>query len=148
MASLPDGAAGVTTIYRARARSRGKHWTGCHRIRAQLLYQPIVVPTLIAAANVASCTSAGAEDDFAGLVDIGRGRSLYLDCQGSGSSTVFIIPGTGSYAEVWDVVVRSGDPIRSSPYDVIGQAKLPLPCRLSCRLTLVRVGQDRCEFAL
>jgi pimeloyl-ACP methyl ester carboxylesterase len=37
---------------------------------------------------------------------------------------VFIIPGKGSYAEVWNVVVPADDPIRSSPYDVIGQAQL------------------------
>ena len=49
---------------------------------------------------------------------------LYLDCQGSGSPTVFIIPGKGSYAEVWNVVVPADDPIRSSPYDMIGEADL------------------------
>jgi pimeloyl-ACP methyl ester carboxylesterase len=63
-------------------------------------------------------------DDVAGLVDIGEGRQLYLDCQGSGSPTVFIIPGLGSYAEVWNVVVPPNDPIRTSPYDLIAQARL------------------------
>ena len=37
---------------------------------------------------------------------------------------VFIIPGKGSYAEVWNVVVPADDPIRSSPYDIIGEANL------------------------
>lgn len=59
-----------------------------------------------------------------GLFDVGGGRSLFLDCQGSGSPTVFIIPGKGSYAEAWNVVVPSDDPIRSSPYDIIEQAAL------------------------
>ena len=63
--------------------------------------------------------------NFAGLVDIGDGRWLYLDCQGSGSPTVFIIPGKGSYAEVWNVVVPADDPIRSSPYDIIGAGQPP-----------------------
>jgi pimeloyl-ACP methyl ester carboxylesterase len=58
------------------------------------------------------------------LVEIGTDRKLYLDCQGAGSPTVFIIPGKGSYAEVWNVVVPADDPIRSSPYDIINQAKL------------------------
>ncbi len=59
-----------------------------------------------------------------GLFDIGGGRKLYLDCQGAGSPTVFIIPGKGSYAEAWNVVVPPDDPVRSSPYDLIEQAKL------------------------
>jgi pimeloyl-ACP methyl ester carboxylesterase len=49
---------------------------------------------------------------------------LFLDCQGQGSPTVFVIPGKGSYAEAWNVVVPPDDPIRSSPYDIIEQARL------------------------
>jgi pimeloyl-ACP methyl ester carboxylesterase len=52
------------------------------------------------------------------------GRKLFLECQGAGSPTVFIIPGKGSYAEAWNVVVPPDDPIRSSPYDIIEQANL------------------------
>ena len=58
------------------------------------------------------------------MVEIGDGQALFLDCQGVGSPTVFIIPGKGSYAEVWNVAVPPDDPIRSSPYDMISQAKL------------------------
>lgn len=58
------------------------------------------------------------------LVDLGNGRSIFLDCQGSGSPTVFVIPGKGSYAEAWNVVVGPDDPIRSSNYDLISQAQL------------------------
>jgi pimeloyl-ACP methyl ester carboxylesterase len=71
-----------------------------------------------------SCGTAAADDNWAGLVDIGDGRSLYLICQGHGSPTVFIIPGKGSYAEVWNVVVPADDPIRSSAYDLIAQARI------------------------
>jgi pimeloyl-ACP methyl ester carboxylesterase len=63
-------------------------------------------------------------ENFAGPVDIGDGRQLFLNCQGAGSPTIFIIPGKGSYAEVWNVVVPADDPIRSSPYDIVGQADL------------------------
>ena len=53
---------------------------------------------------------------------------MFLDCQGQGSPTVFIIPGKGSYAEAWNFVVPPDDPIRSSPYDIIAQAKfVPSP---------------------
>jgi pimeloyl-ACP methyl ester carboxylesterase len=63
-------------------------------------------------------------DDTAGLVDIGDGRSLFLDCQGEGSPMVFVIPGKGSYAEAWNAAVPPGDPIRWSPYDLIEEAKV------------------------
>jgi pimeloyl-ACP methyl ester carboxylesterase len=58
-----------------------------------------------------------------GLFDVGDGRKLFLDCQGAGGPTVFIIPGKGSYAEAWNYVVPPDDPIRASPYDIITQAK-------------------------
>jgi pimeloyl-ACP methyl ester carboxylesterase len=82
---------------------------------------------LVAVATVAAMvagTSTTHAEDFVRLVDIGDGRQLSLNCQGEGSPTVFIIPGKGSYAEAWNVVVPPDDPIRSSPYDVILQAKL------------------------
>jgi pimeloyl-ACP methyl ester carboxylesterase len=86
--------------------------------------RPGLIALLAAAATLQGCGSAAAEDRWAGLVDIGSGRSIYLDCQGEGSPTVFIIPGKGSYADVWNVVVPADDPVRSSPYDLIGDAKL------------------------
>ena len=67
-------------------------------------------------APVASADGAG------GLVDIGGGRSLSLDCQGEGSPVVFVIPGKGSYAAAWNASVPPDDPIRSSSYDLIEQA--------------------------
>ena len=73
---------------------------------------------------VVACGHTGAPPPRSGSIDIGNGRTLFLDCQGSGTPTVFIIPGKGSYAEVWNVVVPQDDPIRSSPYDIIEQAKL------------------------
>ena len=74
----------------------------------------------------AGCARSTADPGAAvpGAVDIGEGRALFLDCQGSGSPTVFIIPGMGSYAEVWNYVVPPDDPTWSSPYDDIERASL------------------------
>ena len=94
------------------------------RTRPLRRYRPVLVALLLATATLDGCASTTTERNFTGLVDIGDGRKLYLDCQGAGSPTVFIIPGKGSYAEVWNVVVTADDPIRSSPYDIINQAKL------------------------
>ncbi len=64
--------------------------------------------TLTARPRVFAQTSAtpGAtpsDSDFAGLVDIG-GRSLYLDCRGSGGPTVILEAGAGNDGRVWDTV--------------------------------------------
>jgi pimeloyl-ACP methyl ester carboxylesterase len=80
--------------------------------------------TAVLAVLAAGCASSAADPGPSGLFDIGDGRKLFLDCQGQGSPTVFIIPGKGSYAEAWNYVVPPDDPIRSSPYDIITEAKL------------------------
>jgi hypothetical protein len=79
---------------------------------------------VFALAVLAGCAAQPREENFAGLVDIGDGRRLFLNCQGTGSPTIFIVPGKGSYAEAWNVVVPTDDPVRLSPYDIIGQANL------------------------
>ena len=86
-------------------------------------FAPLIMTLAVMLA--AGCAQSQAEPNaFTGMVEIGDGRTLFLDCQGVGSPTVFIIPGKGSYAEVWNVAVPPDDPIRSSPYDMITQAKL------------------------
>jgi len=42
-----------------------------------------------------------ADDTSAGLIDIGGDRKLYLACQGTGSPTVFIVPGARASADEW-----------------------------------------------
>lgn len=97
---------------------------------------------LIALAVLATpCAQSAAEPPARpGLVDIGHGRRLFLQCQGAGSPTVFVIPGKGSYAEAWNYVVPDDDPIRSSPYDVIGQAEL-VPSPHAVQPTVARTTQ-------
>jgi len=47
-------------------------------------------------------TAAGASDgEFAGLVDIGGGRRLYLECRGRGSPTVVFESGSGNAGDIW-----------------------------------------------
>lgn len=94
-----------------------------------------VVAMVVAAGVVITACEKNIETPPRGLFSVGGGRSLSLDCQGSGTPTVFIIPGKGSYAEAWNVVVPPDDPIRSSPYDIIEQANLqPSPDAVQPRL--------------
>jgi len=71
-----------------------------------------LLPALLLAVLVGTVTARAARDvppaaavagpgDFAGLVDIGGGRRLYLECRGSGSPTVVLEAGYRSPATVW-----------------------------------------------
>jgi len=42
-----------------------------------------------------------ATGDFAGLVDIGNHRKIYLECSGRGAPTVVLISGKGNRADTW-----------------------------------------------
>jgi pimeloyl-ACP methyl ester carboxylesterase len=46
--------------------------------------------------------------DFAGSVDIGHGREMYLDCRGSGSPTVVLVAGLRASAEDWNIAAKPG----------------------------------------
>ena len=52
--------------------------------------------------------AAGAETgNFAGLIDIGGGRKMYLKCSGRGSTTVVLVGGLRASADDWDVSDKS-----------------------------------------
>jgi pimeloyl-ACP methyl ester carboxylesterase len=77
--------------------------------RKTTLLATIVALVLIAAAPVpASGRSADGpakgsshNKEFAGLVDIGGGRKMYMECHGKGSPTVVFVAGGGDRAETW-----------------------------------------------
>jgi pimeloyl-ACP methyl ester carboxylesterase len=50
--------------------------------------------------------------DFSGLVDIGGGRKMYMECQGKGSPTVVLVSGLGNAADVWSA---TSDPKNERP---------------------------------
>ena len=50
----------------------------------------------------------GAEiGNFAGLVDIGGGRKMYLKCRGTGSPTVLLVSGLRASADDWNILDKS-----------------------------------------
>ena len=58
-----------------------------------------LLSTLFLASAGFSALAAGS--DVAGTVDIGGGRKMYLECRGTGSPTVFIVPGGRAAADEW-----------------------------------------------
>ena len=79
---------------------------------------------VLATTTIAPAKSAGG--DFSGLVDIGGGRKVYLECRGDGSPMVVLISGRGNGAADWSEILDPADPIRSAPTDLLaaGQGKL------------------------
>lgn len=57
--------------------------------------------SLLMLALTASPALATGSGDFAGLVDIGGGRRMYVECRGKGSPTVVIVAGGRASAEDW-----------------------------------------------
>jgi pimeloyl-ACP methyl ester carboxylesterase len=67
---------------------------------------------LVAAACAALLPAAGfgqaaLTEDSAGLVDIGGGRKMYLECRGTGSPTVVLVAGLKASAEDWSIAEKT-----------------------------------------
>ena len=71
-------------------------------------YRSLFLTLLIAAAPIAASAAAA---DFAGLVDIGGGRKIYLECRGAGGPAVVLVAGGKASAADWAMVfgVRNGE---------------------------------------
>jgi pimeloyl-ACP methyl ester carboxylesterase len=72
----------------------------------------------------ASPTTASGE--FAGLVDIGGGRQMYLECRGAGGPTVILEAGYGNNGHIWDALVL--DPSSGSTAVLPGVASFTRVC--------------------
>ena len=48
--------------------------------------------------SAAKVEESESEGDFAGLVDIGGGRQMYMECRGKGGPTVVLVSGAGDRA--------------------------------------------------
>lgn len=53
---------------------------------------------------------APADRAVGGLIDLGAGRNMYLECSGTGSPTVVLISGTGNAGDVWRESGSATDP--------------------------------------
>jgi pimeloyl-ACP methyl ester carboxylesterase len=53
-------------------------------------------------------TSVAASGNFSGLIDIGGGRKMFLECSGSGSPTVILESGYRNDADIWSAELEPG----------------------------------------
>jgi pimeloyl-ACP methyl ester carboxylesterase len=77
-----------------------------------MLLGALPIPALARDATPVGASTAPVEGDFAGLVDIG-GRSLYLECHGTGSPTVILVAGYRASARYWTDDLLHPDPPRT-----------------------------------
>jgi pimeloyl-ACP methyl ester carboxylesterase len=61
-----------------------------------------IIVFLVSSLHVAVAHAAGS-DSFAGLVDIGDGRKMYLKCRGTGSPTAVLVGGLRASADDWSI---------------------------------------------
>jgi pimeloyl-ACP methyl ester carboxylesterase len=80
-------------------------------IAGSVLAFQLFTPAPLAAQETAARAPPVSKGDFGGLVDIGGGRRIYLECRGTGSPTVVLEAGYRSSARVWSEDLReSGAP--------------------------------------
>src|SRR5829696_2873331 len=71
-----------------------------HAIALIVLLVSLPVPAMAQDATPAASSPSAASGGFGGLVDIG-GRSLYLECHGTGSPTVVLVAGYRASGRFW-----------------------------------------------
>ena len=92
---------------------------------------------LVSALLLGAAVPAGAQQpDRAGLIDIGGGREMFLECRGSGAPTVVLIAGGFEAGWIWTYALAPGDPVHDAQGDAFsaGQGtpqKLPPSSRPS-----------------
>jgi pimeloyl-ACP methyl ester carboxylesterase len=74
--------------------------------------------SLVIALDAGASNSRG-DSNFAGLVDIGGDRKMYLECRGAGSPTAVLISGKGNGAADWSKVLGPADPGYKNPLDAV-----------------------------
>jgi pimeloyl-ACP methyl ester carboxylesterase len=84
-----------------------------------------------------------ADRDFSGLVDIGDGRTMHLECSGIGSPTVVLISGTGNAGDVWREAGSATDP--SDPISENDGAVFQTTARSARVCSYDRPGTERAD---
>ena len=103
----------------------------------------LAAPALAASSNSSGKGNSGKNKDFSGLVDIGGGRKMYMECHGKGSPTVVLVSGArGAYDDWTSVIDSSGEPKPS------GSAVFPQVGKFTRVCAYDRPGTTRLDGAL
>lgn len=65
--------------------------------------------------------SSSAGEEVSGLIDIGGGRSLFLECRGTGSPTVLLISGTRGAADEWTTLLPDAPADAVATFDALSE---------------------------
>ena len=94
-------------------------------IRRTMLLLGLMLAAVLACAAVLLVAGSAPVDaannkDFSGLVGIGGGRKIYMQCAGTGSPTVVLIAGKGNGArDGWNEALDPDDPVHQAPTDQV-----------------------------
>jgi pimeloyl-ACP methyl ester carboxylesterase len=106
-------------------------------IALTVLMLSLPIPVLAQSATPAAAPAT--MDDYAGLVDIG-GRSLYLECHGTGSPTVILVAGYRASGRYWtDDLLQPDDPRQMV---LAGVAETTRVCTYDRPGTYASIGED------
>ncbi|WP_159013101.1 alpha/beta fold hydrolase [Acidisoma sp. S159] len=81
----------------------------------------LLVPLAIGLSIVGTAAAAAqsqAAGNFAGLIDVGGGRKMYLECRGTGSPTVVLVGGLKASAGDWNITRDKAPTVFSAVADV------------------------------
>jgi len=77
----------------------------------------LTIAITLAAMQAPAAMQTARAEDFAGLVEIGGDRKMYLDCLGDGAPTVVLISGGWEAGWIWTYALAADDPVQLLPYD-------------------------------
>jgi pimeloyl-ACP methyl ester carboxylesterase len=85
----------------------------------------------------------GDNKDFAGPVDIGEGRRIYMECRGQGSPTVVFVGGADDRADTWSITT---DPLKQNHAVLPVIADSTRVCAYDRPGTVVATGNGPTDF--
>lgn len=68
----------------------------------------------------AAAQSGESQRDVAGLVDLGNGRSIFMECRGRGAPTVVLVAGMGERADTWMATSAAPSSTKGSVFPEVG----------------------------
>ena len=94
-----------------------------------------------ALAQSGSANNSGHAKDFSGLVNIGGGREMYMECQGTGYPTVVFVAGAQDRAETWST---TKDPSEQAVFPAIAETNRV--CAYDRPGTILATGEGEEDF--